>query len=349
MSDVVTVSAHRATVGDRRVRLDVLAADAPSAWGLRPYFVIVDEIAQWAETRRSLQLYEAVQTAAGKVNGRMVLLTTAGDPTHFSARIRAHAQDDPLWRVHEVPGPVPWVSPARLEEQRRALTDAAFRRLHLNEWAEAEDRLASLRDLEACVRPGGAVPPRANETYVIGLDVGLVNDRTAAAVCHLEVLSPSDGEVPDWRLVVDDVRVWEGSRERPVQLAEVRAWLAATVPAYNYARVVFDPHQAMGLAQDLRHLGLRAEQFNMTPSSVARLATTLISCIRARDMSLPDDPALVRELARVRVIETAPNRPRLDHAAGEHDDRATAISLALVSLLERPPWREARIRVLAPR
>lgn len=54
---------------------------APGAWGLRPYFVIVDEIVQWAETPRSLQLFKAVQTAAGKVNGRMVVLTTAGDPT----------------------------------------------------------------------------------------------------------------------------------------------------------------------------------------------------------------------------------------------------------------------------
>lgn len=39
--------------------------------------------------------------------GRMVVLTTAGDPAHWSHTVLAHAQGDTHWRVQEVPGPPP--------------------------------------------------------------------------------------------------------------------------------------------------------------------------------------------------------------------------------------------------
>ena len=82
-----------------------------------------------------------------------------GDPAHLAARVRDHARDDPLWRLHEVPGPVPWLSPERLDEQRRALPNSVFGRLHLNEWVEPDDRLALLEDVRACVTHDGPLPP----------------------------------------------------------------------------------------------------------------------------------------------------------------------------------------------
>ena len=108
------------------VTLEVLAADASSAWGLALDFIVVDELAQWAETDRSSRLFEAISTATGKRNSRMVILTTAGDPTHWAARIRENARADPAWRLHEVPGPVPWARPDWLAAQKRALTDSAL-------------------------------------------------------------------------------------------------------------------------------------------------------------------------------------------------------------------------------
>jgi hypothetical protein len=67
------------------------------------------------------------------------VLTSAGDPAHWSAKVLEHARSDPLWRVAEIPGPAPWLSQQRLEEQRRRLPDSAFRRLFLNEWVSAAD------------------------------------------------------------------------------------------------------------------------------------------------------------------------------------------------------------------
>jgi hypothetical protein len=46
--------------------LDVLAADAASVWGLRPAFLVVDELAQWGSTAGPRTIFEAVTTAVAK-------------------------------------------------------------------------------------------------------------------------------------------------------------------------------------------------------------------------------------------------------------------------------------------
>lgn len=82
-----------------------------------------------------------------------------------------------------------------------------------------------------------------------------------------------------------------GTRERPVQLADVEAVALEATRAY---------------------------------SAPIRLA-------------LPDDPDLLHELANVRLRRTAPGVFRLDHDAGQHDDRAVSLGLAALALTERPP------------
>jgi hypothetical protein len=81
----------------------------------------------------------------------MVVLGTAGVPGHFAYGIRNQALGDPLWRVHEVPGPPPWMDKQRLEGEKRRPPDSSYRKLFLNEWTANEDRLANEDDLAACV------------------------------------------------------------------------------------------------------------------------------------------------------------------------------------------------------
>jgi hypothetical protein len=86
---------------------------------------VLDEIAQWPTTSGAKQLFEAVTSAAAKIEtARMVLLTTAGSPSHWSHKVREHARTDPLWRVHEVHGPPPWMDFDGLDDLREALSIA---------------------------------------------------------------------------------------------------------------------------------------------------------------------------------------------------------------------------------
>lgn len=256
----------------------------------------------------------------------MVVLATAGDPAHWSHKILEHAKTDPLWRVHEVRGPAPWMDGRRLEEQRRRLLESSYRRLFLNEWAASEDRLTTVDDLRACVTLEGPIPPQPGRKYVVGVDLGLKLDRTVAAVCHQE------GE----QIILDRMETWAGTGQQPARLEEVELWLLQAHRSYNRAFVVMDPWQAVGLAQSLRRQHVRVREFTFSSQSVGRLATTLHLLLRDHNLELPDDPALLEELANVQLRETAPGVYRMDHDPDEHDDRAIALALAAHELLSHP-------------
>lgn len=320
--------------------LAVLPADASSAFGLRPYLVVADEVAQWAATRNARRVWEAVVSALPKVrSSRLVCLTSAGDPAHWSYRVLQGARSSPRWRVHEVPGPVPWNDPEALAEQRSLLTESAYSRLHLNVWTSAEDRLVSSDDLRACVTLDGPQPPQSGRSYVVGVDLGLKSDRTVIAVCHAE--SGMAGR----RVVLDRMLVFAGSRLHPVKLDDIEAALLEIQRSYRPTKVICDPWQAVGLAQRLRGRGLTIEEFNFTATSVGRLASILFRALRDHEIALPDDPDLLEELAGVRLRENSVGALRLDHDAAGHDDRAVALALALQSLVSAP---HARATVAVP-
>jgi phage terminase large subunit-like protein len=336
------IGAFKVTATRGGSTLEILAADAPGAWGLRPRFVVCDEIAQWGETGAPRRLWEAVTSSVAKIAGcRMAVLTTAGDPSHWSRKVLDHALSDPLWRVHEVPGPAPWLDPERVAEQRRRLLDSSYRRLFLNEWVAAEDRLADPDDLRACVTLDGPLAAQPNVRYVIGLDLGVTADRTVAAVCHAEATTGYEHGVGEYVrgsvVLLDRLRVWAGSRAAPVKLAEVEEWVFTASESYNRAHVRLDPWQALGLAQRLRARGVVVEEFTFSSSSVGRLASTLALLIRNRALRLPDDADLIDELAAVRLRETSPGVVRMDHDAGRKDDRAVSIALGASYLLDARP------------
>jgi len=335
----VTVQSLR-LVARSGASVTVLAADGPAAFGLRPSLLIVDEFAQWPETRNPKLLWSALVSATHKVPGcKLVVLTSAGEPGHFSSGVldiaKAHPEE---WRVNEIPGPLPWVDPADLDAQRRLLTPSAFARLHLNQWTAAEDRLVSADDLRACTLHESVLDPVPGVSYVAGLDIGLKKDRTVLSVCHAE-----EGE-SGRMIVLDRQIVWQGTRTRPVDLGDVEATCIHVTDTYARCRFVVDPWQAAQLAQRLRHRRISVVEFTFGQQSVGRLAQRLYNLLREHSLALPgDDAELLDELANVRIRETSPGVFRMDHDADRHDDRAISLALAANELLESGGRRHARM------
>jgi phage terminase large subunit-like protein len=320
------------TVKSTGARLRVESADAGSAFGRVPYFVVADELAQWPTARAARTLWEAITSGLPKRrDSRLVVLTTAGDPAHWSARVIGGARESERWRVSEVPGPLPWADADDLAEQRRLLPESAYARLHLNRWTAAEDRLVSAEDLRACVTLDGPLEYDTEHRYVIGLDLGLKNDRTVLTVAHSERRETSGPLV-----VLDRLHVLQGSRAHPVQLSDVERLALEASRAYGFAPIRLDPWQAVGLAQRLRDRGIKVEEWAFTAQSVGRLGQTLHLLLRDHRLALPDDENLLDELMTVRLRESAPGVYRLDHDAGQHDDRAISLGLAALALTERP-------------
>lgn len=325
----LTVDSGKVTAVRSGASLEVLPADEASSWGIRPHLAIVDELAQWKSTPGPRRMWSAIFSALPKVAGsRLVVLTSAGDPSHWSHGVLERAKARPQrWRVSEIAGPCPWIDEKDLVEQRAELADWEYSRLHLNLWTESDDRLTSVDDLRACVRLDGPREAHPARSYVIGVDLGLKNDRTVVAVCSLD---PHEPDV----VALDRMGVWQGSRAAPVELAEVEAWLLQAWGDYGHPLVIADPYQAAQLLQRLTSRGVRAEAYNFTQQSVSRLALRLHQLIADHGLALPDDDELLDELANVRLQERSPGVYRLDHDRDKHDDRAIALALAAHGLLE---------------
>lgn len=335
LQNLVAVENER-IIGPNGAWLRVLPLDGSSSWGLRDaHLLICDEFAQWPETRKALRVWKAVLSTTQKVPGcRLIILTSAGEPSHFSHGVIKKAREDTAsWRVSEAPGPVPWVDQADLEAQRPFLTDAEFDRLHLNIWAEDEDRAIREHDLDMAAVLTGPLEPQPQIRYLLTLDVGVYADATVAVIAHTEPMT-EDRRGPR-RVVVDRLHRWQGSRRSPVQLDEVEHWVAEMARRYNRAEVHADPDQAVGILQHLNAQGVRAQAFDFNSASVGRIASSLILAFRNGQIQIPKDKALRNELLRVRVRESSPGVIRLDHDRGGHDDQAVAIGMAAHLLLGR--------------
>jgi hypothetical protein len=319
------IQASRVVATATSSRLDVLPADAPSAWGLTPHALIADELANWHDGPAARRLWEATSTAVAKRdNAKLVVLTTPSYPHHFAAEILDHARSSPMWRVHEVTGPPPWMDGDRLEEQRSRLPESVFAQLFEGLWTEAEGAFLSPAALDECFALAGPQPPdvHRNPRYVAGLDLGHVNDRTALAVAH------RDGP----HVVLDYMRTWEGSRRHPVNFDDVENAIASLYGDYKFS-LRADPWQGLHLLQHLRDRGVRAKEFQFTPSSKQRLASTLLQSVNDRQLKLYPVDGLREELLGLRVKQTSGGWT-FDHDAGGHDDRAVALSLAIVAAWE---------------
>jgi len=134
--------------------------------------------------------------------------------------------------------------------------------------------------------------------------------------------------------VLDQLRTWHGSHDRPVQLGEVEEYIVAVSKEFGHCRLLYDPHQAAGTAQNLRSRGVIADPFLFTTFSVGRLGLGLSQAIRNQRLAIWHDAALIKELLSVQLKETGPGQFRLTHPASGHDDMAVTLAMAVVTLLE---------------
>jgi hypothetical protein len=327
-------------------------ANDPSAMGKRPYMIVADELAAWPDSKAARKFWTAMVTAVFKIpNCRLVVLTNAGSPEHWAYKRFETAQKSKHWKILDVPAPLPWLSSDDLDRARENChTQAEFDRLFMNIWTSEDSRLTTPAQIRACVserlRP---LRPERGVRYVAGLDLGWANDASVLTIAHLEpraerwagqdwqdpVVDGIPYEPPVermWKVVVDLMRVWQGTRKDPVQLEEVELAAAQECAAYG-ATLVYDPREFVGAAGRLRRQGLAAEPFHFSPGSKAVLAITMIRLVKDSALDLPNDEALLDELVHVNIRETSTGMVALDHDPGRHDDRAVSLALAAQHLL----------------
>lgn len=323
----VVIERNKITAPRRGTELYVLAADTAGSHGLRPLWLVVDELANWRDEAGRREFFDSLWAGLPKVPGSSgIVITTAGSPSHFARDVFEAAKRDRLWRVSDVHGPPPWADPAEIESERLRLPESTFRRLWLNEWSEADDAIADAADVDAACTLTEPLPPQPEVRYVLTLDLGVKKDRTVAVIAHA---APGTTPAGGRHVIVDRMEVWTPKPLRPVSLDAVRQWIEYHTRLYNFAGVHYDPSQALLLVEQLRLAGIRCHEFVFSGTSVSELATSLSQALRARRITLPADAELKKEILSVRLRESAPNVLRIDtRTSRQHDDRVIAVAMA---------------------
>lgn len=310
----------------------VLSSDAPTAYGLgglsSKLLILCDELWAWA----GRELWDAMFTATAKVQDwRVIVGSNAGfDTTSVAWEIRElcrTAADERFYLYSPDGVQASWITAKDLATQQRTLPPEVYQRLWENRWVEGSGSLITREQLDACVDSGWR-PQRAGSDYVryvVGVDLGLVRDRTARAVVHKEASG---------RVVLDDLRTWQGSRREPVQISDVETDLVDVDRRFNHPRFVLDPWQLQSSQQRLRGQ-LSIGEFRMTAESVRRLSENLLRLIRDRQLRIYPDSDLERELLGLQMVQTGYGW-RMDHRSGGFSDRAVALAMAALDAAESP-------------
>jgi len=331
---LIEVTGRAVTNRQTGASLAVESSDGASAYGLRPWLSIVDEMGMWPSTDNHRALWAAILSGVPKVPGsRLLCIGTAGSPAGLGAGAWQAALASPAWRTSLNPGPAPWWTPEDVDATRASLTASEWRRLILCEWAQGDDALTTAEDVEACIRPGSStLAPNLAHTYVASLDVGTRRDLSAFAIGHSE--QRAAGRV----VVIDAVRYWRPGKgvEGRVDLSAVEATVLRLCREYSVARLRNDRMQSEQMTGNLAREGVHVQEYVFSAAGAARLARSLHVALRDRAVSLPDDEEVRSEAQTVRMVETGPSTVKLSNPPGTHDDVLTAIGMVVADLVEQP-------------
>ena len=307
----------------------VLTSDAPTAYGLggigRGYLFIADELWAW----RGRELWDALFTATGKTpHWRGIVLSNAGydfQSVAWDVRELCRKSGPPFY-LYSPDGPVAgWLSEEWREMQRRSLPPDVYQRLIENKWVEGSGSFITRAQLSECIDPAWhpQLVGESNTSYVAALDLGLTRDRTALAVGHFDRRTE--------KIVLDWLRVWQGSRDDPVNIADVENELMELAKRFRLTRVDLDPWQLQSSLQRLRGV-LPVKEFTFTAENVRRLSETLFNLIQTATLRLYPDDELERELLNLNVVQKGYGW-RIDHAGGGYSDRAVALGMMCLEAL----------------
>jgi hypothetical protein len=316
-------------------RLRVMAADAPSAYGLRPDGIYVDELAEW----RTRALWDSLWSATGKrPRCRMLVISTAGwDKAGIAWEVRSIAEREANW-YFSTRGPcASWIDPAWLAQQERTLPAHVFARLHHNRWVEGAGAFLTAAEVDGVFADS---PAEGTGPLAVGLDLGLSRDRSAIAAVR------ADAETG--LVVVEALVTYAPGRGERVDLRAVEEEVAGLARSLG-APVVLDPWQGVLMAQRLRAAGCGVVEYSFTADGRRRLFGTLLDLIRLGRLRSRPHEALRRELLGLEVQETGAGW-RVEHRSGQHDDHVVAVALGVAGLLTgaaasvplEPTWEERR-------
>lgn len=268
----------RTTTEGRDVVVKCVATDGGSASGERADLFIVNEVQSWSDPHGGRVWTESFARFEKKRGGRLAVLsnlpfTSKGD-WRRDAWESARASDSGWTYIPVRLADCPWITPERLERQKKSLLPTAFRRLYLCEPTDGRGELIEAAWYDACVRAGtySALGPDLPGKRFVGCDLGLSKDHAVLVLLRLDI----DGAV-----TLERIDVWVPSQQfgGEVSLAQVRERLCAYGREWH-ADLLLDPFQAKLIAQELQAEGLTVEVVPSTTKSSSEQTEAVVNLFR---------------------------------------------------------------------
>jgi phage terminase large subunit-like protein len=326
--DLVKVGRNELVYPDGLGSMRVVSAEGSLQFGHSVSCAIVDE-AHVFTTAKQTDLWEAMETALHKRTDSFLLaITTAGsDRTSLLGRLyegalagleleRPHEgltigrdeengvllwwyaapdtaalDDEASWRDAN---PASWVSLRDLRRQRHSpgTSEAAFRRLHLNQWTAGEEVWIPLERWSAC-ESAEEIPEGA--PVFVGVDASWTNDATAVALAH---------RLEDGRVAIR-ARVWSALEETPahvqvpggrIDFEAVEEHVLALAERYRVREVVFDPDYFARSAELLGARGLLVAPIDQRSRQMREAYGQFYEAVGAGQVVHDGDPILAQHV-----------------------------------------------------
>lgn len=290
--------------------------------GLRARVVVLDELAFYRSSDNlpiDAEMLRAVRPCLATTGGKLFILSSPYAQTGalYDLHRRHYGRNDSNVLVWQASAPEMNPTLSRDYLQRMAQDDPeAYRSEVLGEFRQGVSTFFDPDAIAACVEAGVRErQPVPGTSYVTFDDPasGSGADAWTKAIAHRE------GD----RVVLDVLRAWVP----PFNPSGVIAESAALSKAYGLHTTTGDRYAPGFVLEGFRAYGLR-----YAPSTQDRSALylELLPLLNAGRVRLLDSPDLLRELRGLERRRGSAGRDRIDHAPGQHDDRANAVAGALV-------------------
>lgn len=250
------------------------------------------------------------------MNGEPVLDT--GDPEVFAMRGRRDPRMFMFWSHKNLAS---WITPEYLESQRRRLPPDIYARLHENRWVAAGSQFITDDDINSMYETPWIIQTEARTDkamrYIIANDVGLSHDRTARVVGHYDR--------DDKKVYIDNIRVWQGTPEQHVDIAEVERDLVDCAHQFKAVKLVVDPWQMEYTIQRLKST-YNVESFTASGDSMQHISQIFVNLLRSHRLISYLDPNFEEEL-RNTIIKQTLSGWRIDHPGKKRNDIVIAVAM----------------------
>lgn len=366
LSKFLDITAYKVRNPHTGSTLEIISSDAATSFGLTPDFVVAEELTHWS----SRDLWDSLFSAAAKrARCMFIVISNSGYGQSWQWEVREAVQQHAAWYFSRLDGPVAsWITPDRLEEQRKLLPPIAYARLWLNRWTSGVGDAIEPSDVRAAVTlPGPLAGPELGWVYVAGVDLSVKHDASSVVVLgrHVghceEVTAPAPARprmanvlaelhggldsiadsVPDFvqypgsgRIRVAAVRLWQprGSGGK-IDLEAVEREIANLHRLFRFGVVGFDPWNAALLIQRLQRQGIPTEEVPFTAGNLQSMSSAVLGVFREREIELFDHAELLADIGNLRIVEKQYGfrleSPRQSTNGTKHGDTATAFSIAM--------------------